>query len=402
MTTNRGENNTTASISSSQWNGSLTNVVESTLCARIGTILYRVGVTHRLLAEFIHDPLRISFEQKRNTSCKTRMAELDSCSTASSGAAADESRGPCRSITEGDGNEGDDERTSGQSIGEAGDLDVESVTEEKRAKDGKSVLPVVTAPLADANWKPLPIRKKHRRGSKRNNKPRKRYVPYAKLSWEEKKQRDERDTKRAFKLREQYTNAKGRPTAPYNTTQFLMAEHDLAEPDLGTHAHMQSDGEESTQLRTRVPSNSYDDSDFDDDYNESPEDEIYEQQFFEKDFTETYEQVHVENLHSMSKNDLVREFMLLEERVENMELKLKESEALNKVCARISGDATVVNGDRLISDHKRDVQTSNSITKEDILLLELNRLRKENERLLKENEEMKDHCLNCADAKVFK
>ena len=98
----------------------------------------------------------------------------------------------------------------------------------------------------------------------------------------------------------------------------------------------------------------------------------------------------------------MREFMLLEERVENMELKLKESEALNKVCARISGDATVVNVDRLISDHKRDVQTSNSITKEDILLLELNRLRKENERLLKENEEMKDHCLNCADAKVFK
>ena len=89
MTTNRGENNTTASISSSQWNGSLTNVVESNLCARIGTILYRVGVTHRLLAEFIHDPLRISFEQKRNTSFKTRMAELDSCSTASSAAAAD-------------------------------------------------------------------------------------------------------------------------------------------------------------------------------------------------------------------------------------------------------------------------------------------------------------------------
>ena len=321
--------------------------------------------------------------------------QIDSSSTASS-ATADGSRAPSRTI-EGDGNEGDDERTSGQSAGEAGD--VESLAEKKDTKEGESGLPVITAQPANADWKPLPIRKKHRRGSKRNNnKPGKRYVPYSKLSWEEKKQRDERDTKRAFKLREQYINAKGRPTAPYNTTQFLMAEHDLAEPDLGTHAHMQSDGEEDTQIRNRAPSNSCDDSDFDDDYNESPEDEIYEQQFFEKDFTEAYEQVHVENLHSMTKSDLVREFMLLEERVENMELKLKETEAIGNVYARISSEGslpTVLNG-----DHTEDLRISDSKTKEEILIIELNKLRKENERLLKENEDMKKHYLKCVTAKV--
>lgn len=289
-----------------------------------------------------------------------------------------------------DGNEGDDERTSGQSAGETGD--VGSVTEKKDAEENESSVPVIKAQASDADWKPLPIRKKHRRGSRRNhNKPGKRYVPYSKLSWEEKKQRDERDTKRAFKLREQYINAKGRPTAPYNTTQFLMAEHDLAEPDLGSHVHMQSDGENEAQMRTRVPSNSCDDSDFDDDYNESPEDEIYEQQFFEKDFTEAYEQVHVENLHSMSKNELVREFMLLEERVENMEIKLKESEAIGSVYARISSEERAM----LNGDHTEDLHVSASKTREDILLLELNKLRKENERLLKENEDLQKRCPKC-------
>lgn len=292
----------------------------------------------------------------------------------------------CRRNMEQDGSEGDDERTSGQSGGEAGD--VEALRDKKDAQDGENGVPATTVAQSVADWKPLPIRKKHRRGSRRNhNKPGKRYVPYAKLSWEEKKQRDERDTKRAFKFREQYINAKGRPTAPYNTTQYLMAEHDLEEPDLGTHAHMQSDGDEETTLRNRVPSNSCDDSDFDDDYNESPEDEIYEQQFFEKDFTEAYEQVHVENLHSMSKSELVREFMLLEERIENMEIKLKEAEAIGSVFARrisVEELSGVLNGDSNL-----DASKAESKPGEDILLSELNKLRQENERLLAENEEIR-------------
>ena len=315
---------------------------------------------------------------------------LDSSSTTSS-ATADGSRAPSCATVEQDGNEGDDERTSGQSGGEAGD--VECITDKKDAEEGDNSVPVTTAQPLDADWKPLPIRKKHRRGSRRNNnKPRKRYVPYSKLSWEEKKQRDERDTKRAHKLREQYINAKGRPTAPYNTTQYLMAEHDLEEPDLGTHAHMQSDGENETPMRSRVASNSCDDSDFDDDYNESPEDEIYEQQFFEKDFTEAYEQVHVENLHSMSKSELVREFMRLEERVEHMEIKLKEAESLGDAYARISSEElpAIVNG-----DHSENIHIADSKTREEILFSELSKLRRENDRLLKENEEIKKRCTKC-------
>ena len=299
-----------------------------------------------------------------------------------------------------DGNEGDDERTSGQSGGETAERD--SLLEEKDVEEGDTNISDTKQQQSNLDWKPMPVRKKHRRGSRRNhNKPGRRYVPYSKLSWEEKKARDERDTKRAYKLREQYIHAKGRPTAPYNTTQFLMAEHDLAEPDLGTHAHMQSDGEEETLVRNRAPSNSCDDSDFDDDYNESPEDEIYEQQFFEKDFTEAYEQVHVENLHSMSKSELVREFMLLEERVENMEIRLKDSEGSGNTYSRQNSIEELSSS--LNCDNTKDNKTSKtawSKQKEEILLFELNKLRRENEYLLKENEDMRKRLSNSTGSEV--
>ena len=304
----------------------------------------------------------------------------------------------CRRNMEQYGSDGDDERTSGQSGGEAGD--VESSTDKNDVQTSENGALATTTTQSVSDWKPLPIRKKHRRGSRRNNnKPGKRYVPYSKLSWEEKKQRDERDTKRAFKFREQYINAKGRPTAPYNTTQYLMAEHDLEEPDLGTHAHMQSDGEEGTPLRKRAPSNSCDDSDFDDDYNESPEDEMYEQKFFEKDFTEAYEQVHIENLHSMSKSELVREFMLLEERIETMEIKLKEAGGMGNAIARHTSTEELSGA--LNCNNSSDAGTEDSKPRDNILLAELNRLRQENERLHTENEEMRRIYGNSTEAKVL-
>ena len=214
--------------------------------------------------------------------------------------------------------------------------------------------------------KPMPIRKKHRRGSKRN---RRKYKPYSKLTWEEKKAREERDTMRANKMRERYMTEKGRPTAPYNTTQFLMAEHDLEEPDLGSHHSHKTD----SKPRLRSDSCSMDDSDFDE-YNESSEDETYEQEFFRKDFTEAYEQVHAENLHAMSKGELVHEFMLLEQRVEDMEKQLRDTNGQENghtsQCSQPLGLSPT-------SDTTSSVE-------------ELKRLREENERLSRENVELKN------------
>jgi hypothetical protein len=51
-----------------------------------------------------------------------------------------------------------------------------------------------------------------------------KWKPYHMLSWEEKKERDALETQRAEEKRTQLTHL-GYPQAPYNTTQFLMADH---------------------------------------------------------------------------------------------------------------------------------------------------------------------------------
>lgn len=60
-------------------------------------------------------------------------------------------------------------------------------------------------------------RKQHRR----NPRPKRKWIPYTELSWDEKRVRDDKETERAFAKRERLS-AEGHPIAPYNTTQFLM------------------------------------------------------------------------------------------------------------------------------------------------------------------------------------
>ena len=53
---------------------------------------------------------------------------------------------------------------------------------------------------------------------------RNKWKPYHQLSWEEKKTLEEKETRRA-ELRRNQPTALGFPMAPYNTSQFLMADH---------------------------------------------------------------------------------------------------------------------------------------------------------------------------------
>ncbi|EDO44772.1 predicted protein [Nematostella vectensis] len=335
-----------------------------------------------------------------------------------------------------DGNEGDDERDGDERTSEHSGTEMpeknytsDQVTANHDKKEDSSDR------FDKSGVKPMPISKKHRRGSRRCRK--KKYKPYTKMTWDEKKARLELDAKKATKMREQYMHEKGRPAAPYNTTQFLMDEHDQEEPDLGAHSHMQSDGEDDTSNSTgrpRLQSQSMDDSDLEDYnespedeiyeqqffekdfteayeqvhaeslysmnkdartgvwgleyYNESPEDEIYEQQFFEKDFTEAYEQVHAESLYSMNKDALVRECMCLEERVETLERQMREKDrcknglvrqtSLEELALKLNSESSSGNSD----------DNSSTRANEDVLSSlqsELNRLRSENERLRLEN-----------------
>ncbi|XP_034990735.2 protein HEXIM1 [Zootoca vivipara] len=197
------------------------------------------------------------------------------------------------------------------------------------------------------------VKKKHRR---RPSKKKRHWKPYYKLSWEEKKKFDEKQSQRASRLRAEMF-AKGQPVAPYNTTQFLMEDHDQEEPDLKTGLFPKKTAAKSEDT--------------------SEEDFIVEEEgggsdgmggdgseFLQKDFSETYEKYHVESLQNMSKQELITEYLELEKCLSKME---EENNRLRMENKKFLGDST------------EDPRVSQ-------LEEELGRLRAENQKLLKENE----------------
>ncbi|XP_032681556.1 protein HEXIM-like [Odontomachus brunneus] len=107
------------------------------------------------------------------------------------------------------------------------------------------------------------------------------------------------------------------PPAPYNTTQFLMADHsDL--PDL----EQKLSGVASLEIpamfqKPSAPPRTRDSSfsvDSDEDYfYSSPEDE---EEFLTKEFSNAYEDLHAERLNNLSKSQLIQEYLQLETRMD--------------------------------------------------------------------------------------
>lgn len=202
-------------------------------------------------------------------------------------------------------------------------------------------------------WGPQrqPGKKKHRR---RPSKKKRHWKPYYKLSWEEKKKFDEKQSLRASRIRAEMF-AKGQPVAPYNTTQFLMDDHDQEEPDLKTGLYPR---------RAAAKSDDTSDEDF---VEEAGEEDGGSDgmggdggEFLRRDFSETYERYHAESLQNMSKQELIREYLELEKCLSRME---DENNRLRLEGRRPGDDARV-----------RELE------------LELDRLRAENLQLLAENE----------------
>ncbi|KAJ0001159.1 hypothetical protein NQD34_006179 [Periophthalmus magnuspinnatus] len=165
-------------------------------------------------------------------------------------------------------------------------------------------------------------KKRHRR---RTSRKKRHWKPYFKLSWEEKKALDERETARASRVREEMF-AKGLPVAPYNTTQFLMDEHDREEPDLNTEI-----GGVRRQSGVGV---GLEDTGSEEDFLENPNNEEEDEEdgsdgigrpgnaggeFLQRDFSETYEMYHVESLQNMTKQELVKEYLELEKCMSRLE-----------------------------------------------------------------------------------
>ncbi|XP_068192983.1 protein HEXIM1 [Antennarius striatus] len=163
-------------------------------------------------------------------------------------------------------------------------------------------------------------KKRHRR---RTTRKRRNWKPYYKLSWEEKKALEEKETARASRVREEMF-AKGLPVAPYNTTQFLMDEHDREEPDLNTGVRRPL----GFGVRMEEPGSEEDvfdnEEDDDDDGSGGGSDGIGRPgnaggEFLQRDFSETYEMYHVESLQNMTKQELVQEYLELEKRLSRLE-----------------------------------------------------------------------------------
>ncbi|XP_072224936.1 protein HEXIM1 [Leuresthes tenuis] len=165
-------------------------------------------------------------------------------------------------------------------------------------------------------------KKRHRR---RTSKKKRNWKPYDKLSWEEKKALEERETVRASRMREEMF-AKGLPVAPYNTTQFLMDEHDREEPDLNTETGVRRSSVvvgrmEDTGSEEDLFDNEEED---DDDGSGGGSDGIGRPgnaggEFLQRDFSETYEMYHVESLQNMTKQELVQEYLELEKCMSRLE-----------------------------------------------------------------------------------
>uniref|UniRef100_A0A8C9SUV4 HEXIM P-TEFb complex subunit 1 n=1 Tax=Scleropages formosus TaxID=113540 RepID=A0A8C9SUV4_SCLFO len=160
-------------------------------------------------------------------------------------------------------------------------------------------------------------KKRHRR---RPSKKKRRWKPYFKLSWEEKKELDERETARAARVRAEMF-AKGLPVAPYNTTQFLMEEHDREEPDLNTELACRRFLGASRSEDTASEEDGFEPEEDDEDGSGGGSDGIGRAggEFLQRDFSETYERYHVESLQNMTKQELVREYLELEKCMSRLE-----------------------------------------------------------------------------------
>ena len=145
-------------------------------------------------------------------------------------------------------------------------------------------------------------KKKHRRRHK-GGKHHRRWKPYDKMSWTEKQALEEKETRRANQKREE-AFASGHPVAPYNTTQFLMDDHcknEAISPDLHRHNSKESNASNSSDT-----SSDY----YDDDENEG---------FQQKNFMETFNDFRMQELMNKTKENLVRDYVELEMKLERMQ-----------------------------------------------------------------------------------
>jgi len=212
--------------------------------------------------------------------------------------------------------------------------------------------------------KPADSSKKKRRPSK--TKRQRRWKPYYRSSWEERKEMDAREAHRVRKMGDKRLSD-GQPVAPYNTTQFLMDEHEpeFDSPGLQTFDPWQHHPHHPMDTSTEST---------DSEYYSSPDDE---EEFLYKQFTQEYKSSCAERLGTMTKDDLIHEYIAMEDRVEDLEKKLKEVKRHERELAGSDDDTEMQPGEM-----RMDPETAEKCR---LLQAEINRLIDENAELKTEN-----------------
>ena len=141
-------------------------------------------------------------------------------------------------------------------------------------------------------------KKRHRRG-----KHRRRWKPYSKMTPEERQQAESREAARAARRERGLV---GKPSAPWNTTQFIMDDHDCGEVNLS-----------NTSISRTISIGSCSVSD--EGANESPEESGVESEvFWNRDYEMVVAEMEEEELRGLSHGELVKQCLQLREEVRRL------------------------------------------------------------------------------------
>jgi len=167
-----------------------------------------------------------------------------------------------------------------------------------------------------------PAKQRKRSRNKGRRARRRRYKGYYEMDDKERTRMEERQKLRVAKIRERMM-AKGHMLAPYNSTQFLMADHD--DVDLKLQFPSGGSSEDLTKTspvqRKRGRDSSFSLESDDDYFYSSPDDE---EEFLSNEFKKDYETGNVDRLEHMDKTNLIQEYLGMEKKVESLEKTLEE------------------------------------------------------------------------------
>ncbi|XP_043273954.1 protein HEXIM2 [Venturia canescens] len=181
------------------------------------------------------------------------------------------------------------------------------------------------------------------------------------------------------------TKTGGQPPAPYNTTQFLMEDHsDLPDLDQKLAGALTSETMPASFQKPIAPSRTRDSSfsiDSDEDYfYSSPENE---EEFLTKEFSSAYEDLHAERLSTLTKSELIQEYVQLEAKFDLLTKRLKSKNLQpveNKETESKNGTSSSANCDNDLAKSLRTCQQ-----RLDDLMQQNEQLRRENEALRARN-----------------